>query len=98
MDFTYPDLAFFYVSWAHVILAPYTKVEESFNLHATHDLLMYGPWPEQLRNVRLIVPFLAHMNIFKDYHSLIILLSLEWSPARLWAASCSPMSPTPYYG
>ena len=29
-------------AWLHVSLAPYTKVEESFNLHATHDLLMYG--------------------------------------------------------
>ncbi|KAL0953154.1 hypothetical protein HGRIS_004417 [Hohenbuehelia grisea] len=36
------DLVLVAIGWVHVLLAPYTKVEESFNLHATHDILMYG--------------------------------------------------------
>jgi alpha-1,6-mannosyltransferase len=39
------------VLWLHVWLAPYTKVEESFNLHATHDILLYGLSPATLKNV-----------------------------------------------
>ncbi|KAI0280292.1 GPI mannosyltransferase [Russula aff. rugulosa BPL654] len=43
------DVLIFAVSWTHVLLAPYTKVEESFNLHAIHDLLFYGGHPDALQ-------------------------------------------------
>jgi len=40
------------IAWSHVLLSPYTKVEESFNLHATHDVFFYGVRPVALTNVR----------------------------------------------
>ena len=46
------DILIFAVTWTHVLLAPYTKVEESFNLHAIHDLLFYGGHPDALQKVR----------------------------------------------
>lgn len=45
------DILFLATCWGHVLLAPYTKVEESFNLHATHDVLMYGISQSALPNV-----------------------------------------------
>ncbi|OSC97695.1 glycosyltransferase family 22 protein [Trametes coccinea BRFM310] len=44
------DAIVFLASWMYVSLAPYTKVEESFNLHATHDVLMYGVQRESLNH------------------------------------------------
>ena len=46
------DLLLLATSWAHVLFAPYTKVEESFNLHATHDVIMYGVGASSLDKVR----------------------------------------------
>jgi alpha-1,6-mannosyltransferase len=50
MDATLDGLLLF-VPLLYVWLAPYTKVEESFNLHATHDVIMYGIGPNGLQNV-----------------------------------------------
>ncbi|TCD62400.1 dolichyl-P-Man:Man(7)GlcNAc(2)-PP-dolichol alpha-1,6-mannosyltransferase [Steccherinum ochraceum] len=44
------DALFLLTAWGHVFLAPFTKVEESFSLHATHDVLMYGVLPGALPN------------------------------------------------
>jgi len=36
------DFSLVLASAGYTILAPYNKVEESFNLHATHDTFFYG--------------------------------------------------------
>lgn len=45
------DFLLLSIAWQHVFLAPYAKVEESFNLHAVHDVLMYGVREKNLLKV-----------------------------------------------
>ena len=63
------DALIYAVAWTHVLLAPYTKVEESFTLHAMHDLLLYGGRPDALQKVR--------------YNNIIVwLLLIRWAYPR----------------
>ena len=39
------------VSFSHVLISPDTKVEESFALHAVHDLVLHGPSTDNLPTV-----------------------------------------------
>jgi len=43
------DAAILATAVAHVLLTPYTKVEESFNLHAVHDILAFGVSPDAVK-------------------------------------------------
>jgi hypothetical protein len=43
------------VTYAHIFLSPYSKVEESFTLHAVHDVLAYGHEPNQVAKVRTLL-------------------------------------------
>ncbi|PWN87944.1 hypothetical protein FA10DRAFT_180963 [Acaromyces ingoldii] len=40
--------ALFVAAWTHVVVAPYSKVEESFSVQAVHDMLAYGLTPAGL--------------------------------------------------
>jgi hypothetical protein len=43
------DLILLVVIVAYLVACPYTKVEESFNLQAMHDMLFYGSDLAQVR-------------------------------------------------
>ena len=81
------NVLIFAVAWTHVLLAPYTKVEESFNLHAIHDLILHGGHADALQKVKNGLVIISRLLIRPVlFPSLIIKSFLEPYPAHLWVA------------
>ncbi|KAG9103790.1 dolichyl-P-Man:Man(7)GlcNAc(2)-PP-dolichol alpha-1,6-mannosyltransferase [Ceratobasidium sp. 370] len=77
------DSLFFITAWAHVLLAPYTKVEESFNLHATHNVLAYGVSPSALP---LYDHFVFPGAVPRTFIGSIVLAAASYLPLRIATA------------
>lgn len=66
------DLLFLMLTILDILTTPFTGVEESFILHATHDVLMYGVGSSTLHNVNHSFPksvtFLQPIRIVRSLH------------------------------
>jgi hypothetical protein len=72
------------VTYAHVFLSPYTKVEESFTLHAVHDVLAYGHKPGHLSQV--CIPSFPSCKVLI---TLVGSCHLSWGGAKILCPSNS---------
>ncbi|KAF9976937.1 dolichyl-P-Man:Man(7)GlcNAc(2)-PP-dolichol alpha-1,6-mannosyltransferase [Actinomortierella ambigua] len=73
----------------HIVVAPYTKVEESFNLQATHDLLNFGfePTPLSLLDRSTITRYFDHLEfpgvVPRTFVGPLLLATTSWPFLKL---------------
>jgi hypothetical protein len=77
------DWMFLIMAFSYIVAVPFNKVEESFNLHAAHDVIMYGIGTDTLHNVsrfilNILTPLTAHPNstITSPFQEPFLVLSL----------------------
>ena len=69
----------------YLYLAPYTKVEESFNLQATHDILTYGTY--LFKDDSKLQPLYDHLtfpgSVPRTFVGPLVLAGTSWPFMRL---------------